>query len=152
MSATFDAYVAKLGGLFEQLVNSTKLPLSEVNNLPSAPGCYALSEDDNYLYVGIGKNVRRRIKNHLSGRAEQSAFAFKLARIKFGAPVTYRKDGGRADLMSRPEFIQEVKQTIERVRNMSVQVVTIEDLSLLYLFEFFAAKSLNTPYNDFNTH
>jgi hypothetical protein len=152
LSSPFDAYVSKLEGLFAQLVSSAKLPLSEAQYLPNAPGCYALLEEGKYLYVGIGKNVRRRIKNHLAGRAEQSAFAFRLARIKIDAPVTYRREGGRSDLITRPEFIEAMRLTTERVRAMSAQVVTIDDPSLLYLFEFYAAKCLDTPYNDFNMH
>jgi hypothetical protein len=54
--------------------------------------------------------------------------------------------------MTRPNFIEAMRQTTERVRRMSAQLVTIKDPSLLYLFEFYAAKRLDTPHNDFNTH
>jgi hypothetical protein len=152
LSSPFDAYVSRLDDLFAQLMSSAKLPLSEGLGFPTTPGCYAILETDTYLYVGIGKNLRRRIKNHIAGRASQSAFAFRLARIEINAPVTYRREGGRLDLMTRPNFIEAMRQTTERVRRMSAQLVTIKDPSLLYLFEFYAAKRLDTPHNDFNTH
>ena len=54
--------------------------------------------------------------------------------------------------MAKPDFIEAIKNATERIRRMTIQTISIEDPSLLYLYEFYAAKRLNTPYNSFNLH
>jgi GIY-YIG catalytic domain len=150
---SFHDYAGQLDALFERLKSAAAKPLSDLTQFPQLGGCYVLMENDIRLYVGIAKNLRQRMRNHVSGRAEQSAFAFKLAREVTGHQPTYRKTGSRKDLVkNNAEFSNAMRNTTERVRKMSAQFVVIEDAALRYLFEFFAAHSLNTRYNDFNTH
>ncbi|MBY0533101.1 MAG: GIY-YIG nuclease family protein [Xanthobacteraceae bacterium] len=152
MTLKFDAYVEQLKSLLDQLKAAPFMNLRELKQFPEASGCYALTEDSKYLYVGIARNFRQRMRNHTSGRAEQSAFAFKLARELTGRKTEYTKAGSRKALMQDPIFVEAMKSTTSRVRSMRAQIVQIEDPSQRYLFEFFAALSLEAPYNDFNTH
>jgi hypothetical protein len=152
MSAKFDKYIQQLEGLLARLCAAEPLSLLEMSKFPTNGGCYALIDEDEYLYVGISKNLKQRMRNHTSGRPEQSAFAYKLACELTGLKSDYTKTGSKKILMQNPEFAEAMKSTTERVRNMSAKCVTIEDPSQRYLFEFFAAVSLDARYNDFNTH
>jgi hypothetical protein len=148
----FDKYVEQLKGLLKDLEAANKIKVGECKLFPEAGGCYAMIEDGKYQYVGIAKNIRQRMRNHTSGRAEQSAFAFKLAREATGRARTYTKAGSKKELMKDPIFVSAMKLATERVKQMNSQFVLIEDPSQRYLFEFFAAINLDAPYNDFNTH
>jgi hypothetical protein len=88
MIERFDKYVEKLNGLLAELETAPETRVGERGRFPKAGGCYALIEGGKYQYVGIAKNVRQRMGNHTSGRAEQSAFAFKLARQATGRERT----------------------------------------------------------------
>ena len=152
MNGRFDKYVEQLKGLLAELEAAKKFKVGENKLFPKAGGCYAMIERKKYPYVGIAKNIHQRMRNHTSGRAEQSAFAFKLAREATGRVKTYTKAGSKRELMKDPVFIGAMKSATERVKNMDSQFVLIEDPSQRYLFEFFAAVSLDAPYNDFNTN
>ena len=152
MADRFDKYVGQLKTLLAELEAATEIRVSENRLFPEAGGCYARMEHDKYQYVGIAKNIRQRMRNHTSGRAEQSAFAFKLAREATGRSRTYTRAGSKKELMKDAVFISAMKFATERAKNMTSRFVLIEDPSQRYLFEFFAAVSLDAPYNDFNTH
>jgi hypothetical protein len=152
MSARFDKYIKELEGLLRELCAADPLRLSEVVKFPIRGGCYALVEKDKYLYVGISKNLRQRMRNHTSGRPEQSVFAYKVACEITGRKSDYTKAGSKKVLIQIPEFAEAMKSTTQRVRQMDAKCIVIEDASQRYLFEFFAALSLDAPYNDFNTH
>lgn len=135
------------------LQDSNPIKLSKTSNFPTSGGCYVLIERNKNLYVGIAKNIRRRMRNHISGRPEQSAFALKLARKAASRKPTYKKKGGIKELMKDSIFSTAMKQTTSRVKGMSARFVVIDDdVALRYLFEFYAAVTLKAPYNDFNTH
>jgi predicted GIY-YIG superfamily endonuclease len=152
VTGRFDKYVEQLKGLLAELEAAKTFKVGENRLFPTAGGCYAMIERQKYQYVGIAKNIRQRMRNHTSGRAEQSAFAFKLARETTGKVKTYTKVGSKKELMKDSVFIDAMKLATERVKSMDTKFVLIEDPSQRYLFEFFAAMSLDAPYNDFNTH
>ena len=150
---SFRDYAGQLEALLERLKVAQELPLSDPSKFPRLGGCYVIIEDGRYLYVGMFKNLRQRMRNHTSGRAEQSVFALKLAREVTGRPRTYKKAGSSKDLMENDrEFSTAMGKTTERVQKMSARFVVIEDPALRYLFEFYAARTLDTPYNDFNSY
>ena len=143
----------KLPPLLDELSNCPARPLSSNRTFPREPGVYVIFEHDSPLYTGRSKNIRQRIGNHISGRAEQSAFAFRLARrATDNLTATYRPEGSRKHLMSTPEFRMAFDQEIVRVRSMRATFVVIQDLLVQHLFEVYAATALKTPYNDFGTH
>jgi len=152
MNDRFGKYVEQLPQLLEQMISASPRSLRELKEFPKHGGCYALIENEKYLYVGIAKNLKQRMQNHTSGRAEQSAFAFKLAREITGKKTDYTKNGSRKALMSDPIFVAAMDDTTNRVRQMTAKYVQIDDPAQRYLFEFFATTSLAAPYNDFETH
>lgn len=82
-----------------------------------------------------------------------AAFAFRLARESTGQlTATYQTSGSRADLMTNPNFLSAFTLAKLRISNMVVRFVAEEDAVRQALLEVYAAISLRTPYNDFNTH
>jgi predicted GIY-YIG superfamily endonuclease len=138
--------------LLEQLLRASPHALTNKSTLPNKPGVYVIAEGENHLYTGRSKNLRQRMKNHASGRAEQSAFAFRLARQLSGKTrATYKKEGSRKELMKDQNFIDVMAKCTTRVKNMSVLHVEIEDDVTQHMFEVYCALALKTQYNEFKT-
>jgi predicted GIY-YIG superfamily endonuclease len=152
MSAVFKAYVGQLEDLLKKLVSAEILSLENVSRFPAVGACYALIEDSNCLYDGISKNLKQRMRNHTSGRGEQSVFAFKLARELANKRTRYIVAESRKALMKNEEFSAAMILATLRVKKMGAKFVQIEDPVLRYLFELYATLSLEAPYNDFRTH
>jgi hypothetical protein len=90
--------------------------------------------------------------NHTSGRAEQSAFAFRLARERTGIVTpSYRPEGSRKALMQTEDFLLAMQHCTMRVKSMGVGYVEIADSVTQHLFEVYCALALKTPYNEFKT-
>ncbi|WP_169738466.1 GIY-YIG nuclease family protein [Afifella pfennigii] len=151
--AEYRALLERLPPLLEELQRCTPHPLTERRHFPAAPGVYVIFEGAKPLYTGRSKNIRQRIGNHIAGRAEQSAFAFRLAREATGhLKASYKPLGSRKHLMANEEFRAAFERTTARLRAMSGRYVVIDDLLSQHLFEVYAATALKTPYNDFATH
>ena len=110
-------------------------------HIPPEPGVYVLYEDKKPLYTGRTKNLRQRLGEHslCGSRPNQAPLAQALARECVDAPVS------ASELHLREEF----KSAKKRVHAMSVLWVKEADADCRYLLEFYAAKELQTPYNDF---
>ncbi len=152
MSSKFDGYVGQLRELLKRLKSAEPIKLTEIRKFSTAGGCYVLLEKGNHQYVGITKNLKRRMKDHTCGRPEKSAFALKLARLSTKKRANYKASGSPKKLMKDPIFVAAMQKTTQRVRKMKAKCVTISDPNVRYLFEFFAAVSLRSPHNDFNLH
>lgn len=148
----FDRYQGQLPGLLKRLKSEPPIRITDFTSFPSTGGCYVLVEKKKYLYVGIARNLKRRMKNHTCGRPEQSSLVLRLARKLAQKEATYRPGSSPRSLMKNRIFKSAMKKTTERVRKMTVKYVEIDDGAMRYLFEFFAAISLRSPYNDFNTN
>ena len=110
-------------------------------HIPQDPGVYVLHEDKKPLYTGRTKNLRQRLGEHslCGSRPNQAPLAQALARECVDAPVS------ASELHHREEF----KSAKKRVHAMSVLWVEEADADCRYLLEFYAAKELQTPFNDF---
>ena len=131
-------------------VQPTDLPL----NIP-LKGIYLFSENGNHLYVGRTNNIRRRIQNHcrLSATHNQATFAFRIARGETNfKKATYKTEGSRKVIEEDQVFKSAFISAKERLRNMELRFVEVEDPILQALFEIYASVTLETPYNDFENH
>ena len=131
-------------------VTAATLPQS----MPTA-GIYLFSEQDCHLYVGRTRDLRGRMGRHsLPGATHRmAAFAFRLAREATGyLDATYMKVGGRSDLIEIPEFYLAFTEAKKRIRAMDLRFVKETDPVRQAVLEIYVAVSLQTPYNDFNTH
>lgn len=78
-----------------------------------------------------------------------ATFAFRLAKQKCGQLSAGRTD---AELESHPEFKPLFMAAKDRVSKMKVQYVEVPDPIEQALFEVYAAESLGTKHNSFETH
>lgn len=115
-------------------------------------GIYLFSERDKHLYVGRSKRLRQRLRYHSSDRYLMASFAFLLAREETGqTKATYTKRGSRAELQQQPAFQIAFSRSSSRIRAMDIRFVEESDPVRQALLEVYAAISLNTSYNKFDT-
>lgn len=124
---------------------------------PTVPkaGIYLFSEGQKHLYVGRSNRLRQRLQQHArpSSTHNSAPFAFRLAREAIGMlEASYVPEGSRADLESREDFRAAFAAAKARVRRMDVRFVEEREPIRQALLEMYAAVSLQTPYNDFDTH
>lgn len=130
------------------------IPVSLPKRMPKE-GVYLFSEDREHLYVGRSRGIRGRIARHSRPGAthRMAAFAFRIAREATGnLNASYKKEGSRSELMQDPTFSFAFDQAKARIREMDVRFVEEVDPVRQALLEIYVAVSLQTPYNNFNTH
>jgi hypothetical protein len=117
-------------------------------------GVYLFSEAETNapLYVGRTNKLRRRLANHCGPDPKKAAFAMRLARTATGRKATYKKEGGRAELISDPEFMRAFDEARQRIARLLVRYVEESDPLRQCLLEVYAHVALGTPFNDFDNH
>jgi predicted GIY-YIG superfamily endonuclease len=154
MNADFQRYSDQLPILMEQLKNSNLIPTNKLQTIPRQ-GIYVFYDKTTPLYVGRSNNMKDRIQSHgrPGSRHGSATFAFILAREKAGVDnKEINTKDERKVLENNDNFKTLYKEAKERVSNMSIRVVGIEDQILQTLFEVYAAVELKTKYNEFGTH
>lgn len=151
-STEFDKAVGQMRPLLMALTGQEPIPLGEASRFPARPGVYLITDATGHLYTGRCKSIRQRMKNHGGNAPESSTFAFRLACDKIGRKATYKKGEGRKDLVSDPKFKSAFLENVERIRQMEVRHVVIEDDITQHLFEVYVHLALRTPHNSFGTH
>jgi len=145
----FAERIGRIPGLFEKLNEATPQPFSSAG-LPSKPAVYAFVEDQKILHIGRTGNLKRRIQSHVRPDHHSATFAFKLARE--GQPPTYKKEGSRGVLQQDPEFMQCFTRQIQRLKEMQVKYILVDDPIDQYLLELYAFMSSSLPLDEFDTH
>jgi len=155
MNQTFRTHVESLVPLLEELLAMAPVkPTALPREVPRA-GIYLFSEAGQHLYVGRSRRIKRRIRRHCSGAAtfRGAAFAFLLAREATGhVRATYKTQGSRAHLMEDPAFASAFADAKRRISAMELRFVAEPDPIRQALLEIYAAVTLSTRYNDFDTH
>ena len=153
MNVKFNELVAQMPGLFEGLESQ---PFRTRDNLAEIPerGVYVFYENNKALYVGRSNRLKARIQVHgrPSARHSSAQFAFNLAKEKIARYRDIPKDITRKELEKAPGFERAFFEAKNRVAQMKIRVVQINDQVTQALFEIYAALSLDTRYNDFRTH
>lgn len=150
----FDAAVAQMPELLQQLRDAPGHRVAEHPTVPAAPGIYLFNEGERPVYVGQSRNLRKRLKQHTGSRRDhnQASFAFNLAKREAataGADVTRF----RAQLSADPAFAALFTTARETVAAMSVRFIEVPDRIVRTLFEVYAALALDTvEFNSFETH
>ena len=153
----FEDIVARMNPLLKQLQNRTPYNAPTYRDLPRK-GIYVFYEQGVPMYVGrVGstskQTMRDRIRQHTIPSAEhnQAVFAFRLLQERLGVTTGHGAELSRPELAKKYEV--EFKEMKERVRNMEVRAVEIQDSVTQAVFEIYASLSLNTTrYNNFDTH
>lgn len=155
MQEVFATYINKLPILLTELVEMIPAqPANLPNNIPKR-GIYLFTEKGIHLYIGRSNNIKRRIQNHcrISSDHNKATFAFRIAREKTEfKKATYKTIGSRKEIEADPIFNPEFLAAKERLRNMELRFVEVEDPIVQALFEIYASVILKTPFNDFENH
>ena len=135
-------------------------------------GVYVFYEDEKPIYVGRSDGMKDRLHQHgRPGSDHYSAsFAFNIAKqeclkdtlTELNVSPSEESHERYLELCNRsrkkwaedPEFEIRFKRARERVRNMSIRVVEIEDPIEQAIFEIYAHMKLGTPkeFNTFKNH
>ena len=141
--------------LLGQLINS---PFYMRLELPSSldQGIYVFYENEIPLYVGrTGRKGRFKTRLLEHGRPSSghntATFAFLIAKEKAGKLGMNLKKP-RDILEKDSEFKKIYLEAKERVSNMKIKVIEINDPITQTLFEVYAALELETLYNEWGTH
>lgn len=138
--------------LLERLITSPLQPWEDLGSLPKR-GIYVFYENGQAIYVGRTNRMRERIKEHGRQRSNHNSapFAFNLAK-EIAEQQGVNVSRQRAILGGGPVFADLFTRAKNRVSQMSVRVIEIEDPIVQTIFEVYASMGLKTPYNSFDTH
>ena len=155
LDAKFGNLISMLHDRLETLFTSEPFTYSTRPKRLPTKVVYLFSEANRPLYVGRSNRFRQRLGNHCreSSRANQSSFAFKLAREAAGIDKpSYRGANTRSRLMTDPAFIEGFELAKARLNRMNIRFVEEPDQVQQALLEIYCAVTLQTPYNEFGTH
>jgi hypothetical protein len=151
----FQRVVDQLEPLLQRLTSSLRAPLAEHPSIPKAPGIYLFSEGPNPIYVGQTRNLHQRLRQHtsLSSKENSAPFAFNVALREAQQDPSMDTSGTRKEIAARPEFASLFRASRQRVAQMNVQVIELDDPVTRTIFEVYAARVLGTDeFNVWETH
>lgn len=153
-----DVVTRVLPQLLRKLARSPQISVREVlarrkrgatRHLPGRiPGLYVFFERARPFYVGISRNVRQRIRQHVAGKGHNDAsLAYLLACGGKKAPCA------RSEMMRDKKFAAAFQKAQGRLRSMTLRVIPVHEPIDRYLLEVYAAMELGTlRLNSFETH
>lgn len=152
MDPAFRILTEQLDAKYRELIAMTPFVAEDVPDNTPVGGIYLFSENDVPLYAGRTKRrICVRIRNHF-GTAPDCPFAWLLAREVTGFRPSYRREGSRTDLLSRPDFVRVYREQKDRIRKMHVRFVGEADPLRQTLLEVYTAVVARAKHNDFDTH
>ena len=150
MDTGFDPHLHQVRSAFQRLLGATAVGVdTQPSPIPQAPGVYVFYRDGIPVRVGTAKDLRGRVKQHHGNNHRNAAFAKRLAREATGIQGSY-EEGWDEQVRAHPELGKAFETARKEIRKMSVRCVVESDADCRYLLEFYAAKELQTPYNDFS--
>ena len=152
MDPAFQKIIEQMEPLLKELQNGSAQTIEGgLRGLPRK-GIYAFYEKGKAIYIGRSNRIRDRIREHgaESSRHESATFAFKLMLEEVG------EQGGHASQLSRQDLQKKYEDNYkgqrQRIREMEVRTVAIEDQKVQAVFEIYAILALGTTkYNSFHT-
>ena len=126
----------------------TKEILSRLNRSTDFPGCYVFIDGKKPIYVGISRSIIKRLVQHLNFDSHNSAsLVYRMA------SEDYSHEMKRDQAMKDEQFKTLFFSAQERLRQMKVAFVEINNDLELYLFEVYVSMKLDTDtWNTFRTH
>lgn len=153
MDKRFAALIEDLHEKYTRLIEMEPVTVQSIPRDTPTGGVYLFTSKGMHLYVGRTKRaIRDRIKDHVS-TADDCPFAWRLAREKTArTAATYRKEGGRADLLAQPDFRLAYEQSKQEIRGMEVRYVGENRPLQQALLEIYVSVVTEAIHNDFDTH
>ena len=115
-----------------------------LKSIPNGAGLYIFFEKSKPIYIGISRNVKKRLRNHGWGKLHnQATLAYLISEHK----LKYKTK--RSKLKH-----EQVMATQQRLRCCRVVTIPVndDDPFLLYFMEIYLAGCLKTKWNSFRTH
>jgi len=153
MQDKFSEYIRRMPILLNELKANSLLNRNELEDIPKF-GIYVFYENNKALYVGRSNRIKLRIQEHSrpSSMHNSATFAFRLAREELARHQDIPKDATRGKLEKASGFKRLFFEMRARVAQMKIRVIEIKNPVTQTLFEIYAALTLDTKYNDFDTH
>ena len=152
MNEELQDVLAQMEPLLAELQDCPAETFATRRRLPNR-GVYAFYESDRILYIGRSNQIWKRIRTHgvRGATQEQANFAFRLLAQEYDLEVGHDADANRGQIARQyAAGFQEQKQ---RVRNMAIKAVAIDDDTVSYFFEAYAIVALGTTeFNRFEPH
>jgi hypothetical protein len=151
MTRSFSKLVNEMPQLLERLKRQLPRSRKELSGIPNQ-GVYVFYEKNNVMYVGRSNHLKTRIQQHgrASSRHNVAPFAYKLGVETIKSRGVDISSYTRKDVEKK--FSKDFADARECISRMQVRVVKIEGQEKQALFEIYAALTLHSRYNDFNTH
>ena len=152
MNTAFDKMVFEMPRLLLKLRQTEPVGRDNLRGVPQH-GVYVLYEDGNPIYVGRSNRLKARLLEHSrQGSTHYGAtLAFNLAKenaAKEGIDISRNRSQLEKDRIFKDMFTQ----AKNRVYQMKIRTIQVDDPVVQTLFEVYAALALKTKYNDFDTH
>ncbi len=121
-----------------------------INSEKDFKGIYVFLKSGKPFYIGISKNVIRRIIQHVKGTSHfTSSLCYKLGADRHVKLNGEKHSGGRKGL-DFPKYAEPAKKELIQC---NIAMFPVKEDIELYLFEVFVAMKLGTlNYNEFKTH
>ena len=173
----FEDVIEKMPKYLQELKDCEVITRDERGNLapylPTDVGIYVFYENDEPMYVGRTNRLKKRLPEHgrPSSSPESASFAFNIAKLQFAPPLVPDSISkqellahidklmkidkmSRKDLAKDPDFKPLFDEAKQRVKQMGIKVVEIEDPIEQTIFEVYAHLELGTPpeFNSFENH
>lgn len=135
---------------FDQLATVIEHPLDLDSfairpiDVPIDPGCYVVIERGIPIYVGIAKNIRRRLTDHFSRDPSRANLSVRMAAKELSVPLSKIK--------RHEQFDRAFESACVRLLNCGAAWVEIANPLEMYIFEPYCAMRLDThEFNFFDT-
>lgn len=127
---------------------------SRLKDFSTKGGIYVFYENNEPVYVGRTRNLKNRIRIHITSDEMGSNFALKIAKEVAGdSGLDISGVKNKKQLMQVPGFRDLFIAAKSRIRKMDLKIYEVEDPITQYLLEVYAHLSLGTyRYNNFNTY
>lgn len=145
------SHIDRIPELFADLIAQTELEVAGTT-FPKSPAIYVFYHLDVPVHVGRSRNLRQRLRGHVTASHYSASFAFKRARTDTGLKASYKKGEGRETLLANPLFAAAFDKALAEVKGMTVRYLVVEDPIDQYLLELYAALELETSLTEFDTH
>lgn len=124
----------------KQIFSDKSLP----NSVPTGAGLYIFFEKTKPIYIGISRNVKRRLRHHGWGKIHnQATLAYLIAEHELGYKTKKSK--------LKHEQVIAIQKRLQCCRVVTIPVSN-DDPFLLYFMEIYLAGCLKTKWNSFRTH
>ena len=152
MNVQVKAVLGQMEPLLAELQDCPAETFATRRRLPNR-GVYAFYEGNQILYIGRSNQIWERIRTHgrRGATQEQANFAFRLLAREYDLEVGHDAPANRRQIAA--QYAVEFREQKQRVRNMTVKAVAIDDDTVSYFFEAYAILALDTTeFNRFAPH